>query len=64
MASVDNPYLIRLLGMCMSENVSLITQFMPLGSLLDYVRDNTDTIGSRHMLTWCTQIAKVRLFLF
>ncbi|XP_077974656.1 epidermal growth factor receptor-like isoform X3 [Styela clava] len=58
MASVNSPYLIRLLGMCLTEQVALITQLMPLGSLLEYVRDNKDNIGSRHMLTWCTQIAK------
>lgn len=62
MASVDNPYLVRLLGICMTEQVSLITQLMPLGSLLEYVRDNTDSIGSRRMLVWCTQIAKVNIF--
>ena len=61
MASVDCPYLVRLLGILMTSNVSLITQLMPLGSLLEYVRDvkNHEKIHSRQMLTWFVQIAKV-----
>ena len=61
MASVDCNYLVRLLGIRMTENVSLITQLMPLGSLLEYVRDvkNHENISSRQMLTWFVQIAKV-----
>jgi len=61
MASVDCIYLVRLLGICMTEHVSLITQLMPLGSLLEYVRDPSqhNSIHSGQVLTWCTQIAKV-----
>lgn len=62
MASVDSPYLVRLLGICMTEQVSLITQLMPLGSLLEYVKYNKDDIGSKDMLSWCCQIAKVCKF--
>jgi len=60
MASVDCTYLTRLLGICMRDNVSLITQLMPLGSLLEYIRDGSykTNIHSRQMLTWCLQIAK------
>ncbi len=63
MASVDCVYLTRLLGICLRDQVSLITQLMPLGSLLEYIRDPNykSTIRSRQMLTWCLQIAKVRL---
>uniref|UniRef100_H2ZG39 Serine-threonine/tyrosine-protein kinase catalytic domain-containing protein n=1 Tax=Ciona savignyi TaxID=51511 RepID=H2ZG39_CIOSA len=52
MASVECLYLVRLLGVCMAEHVSLITQLMPLGSLLEYVRnpENRDSIRSRQML--------------
>ncbi|XP_076823568.1 epidermal growth factor receptor-like isoform X3 [Clavelina lepadiformis] len=60
MASVDCIYLVRLLGVSMTNQVSLITQLMPLGSLLEYVRGakNTDSIRCRQMLTWFVQIAK------
>ncbi|KAG8442790.1 hypothetical protein GDO86_011560, partial [Hymenochirus boettgeri] len=58
MASVENPYVCRLLGICLTSTVQLITQLMPFGCLLDYVRENKDNIGSRHLLNWCVQIAK------
>ena len=64
MASVENPYCIRILAFCMTAQMMLITQLMPLGCLLDYVRRNKDNIGSKVLLNWCTQIAKVNCFLF
>jgi L1 cell adhesion molecule len=58
MASVEHPNLLKLLGVCMTSKMMLITQLMPLGCLLDYVRKNKDKIGSKPLLNWCTQIAK------
>lgn len=59
MASVDNPHVCRLLGICLTSTVQLITQLMPFGCLLDYVREHRDNIGSQYLLNWCVQIAKV-----
>lgn len=61
MASVEHPHVCRLLGICLTSTVQLITQLMPYGCLLDYIRENKDNIGSQHLLNWCVQIAKVRL---
>lgn len=58
MASVDNPHVCRLLGICLTSTVQLITQLMPYGCLLDYVREHKDNIGSQYLLNWCVQIAK------
>ncbi|XP_048416453.2 receptor tyrosine-protein kinase erbB-2 isoform X2 [Stegostoma tigrinum] len=58
MAGVSSPYVCRLLGICLTSTVQLVTQLMPFGSLLDYVRENKDRIGSQHLLNWCVQIAK------
>ncbi|CAM9827411.1 unnamed protein product [Rangifer tarandus platyrhynchus] len=58
MASVDNPHVCRLLGICLTSTVQLITQLMPFGCLLDYVREHKDNIGSQCLLNWCVQIAK------
>ncbi|XP_019063146.1 epidermal growth factor receptor isoform X2 [Fukomys damarensis] len=58
MASVDNPHVCRLLGICLTSTVQLVTQLMPFGCLLDYVREHKDNIGSQHLLNWCVQIAK------
>ncbi|XP_016988122.2 epidermal growth factor receptor isoform X1 [Drosophila rhopaloa] len=58
MASVEHVNLLKLLAVCMSSQMMLITQLMPLGCLLDYVRTNRDKIGTKAFLNWSTQIAK------
>ena len=59
MASVDHPCCLRILAVCMTAQMMLITQLLPLGCLLDYVRKNRSNIGSKVLLNWSTQIAKV-----
>ncbi|KAL1517887.1 hypothetical protein ABEB36_001592 [Hypothenemus hampei] len=63
MASVDHPNLLKLLGVCMTSQLMLITQLMPLGCLLEFVRKNRDKIDSKRMLNWCTQIARGMAYL-
>lgn len=58
MASVEHPNLLKLLAVCMTNQMMLITQLMPLGCLLDYVRNYKDKIGSKALLNWSTQIAR------
>ncbi|KAI1292179.1 Epidermal growth factor receptor [Halotydeus destructor] len=63
MASVDHPNLLKLLAVCMTSQLMLVTQLMPLGCLLDYVRNNHDKIGSKPLLNWCTQISRGMAYL-
>ncbi|XP_067003526.1 epidermal growth factor receptor isoform X2 [Anabrus simplex] len=63
MASVEHPNLLQLLAVCMASQMMLVTQLMPLGCLLDYVRNNRDRIGSKPLLNWCTQIARGMAYL-
>ncbi|GAB1603004.1 epidermal growth factor receptor-like isoform X1 [Argonauta hians] len=58
MCSVDQQCCIRILAVCMTAQMMLITPLMPLGCLLDYIRKNKKAIGSKVLLNWCTQIAK------
>ncbi|XP_063244948.1 epidermal growth factor receptor isoform X2 [Bacillus rossius redtenbacheri] len=58
MATVEHPNLLRLLAVCMTSQMMLVTQLMPLGCLLDYVRSNRDKVGSKPLLNWCAQIAR------
>lgn len=58
MATVEHPHVCRLLGICLTSTVQLVTQLMPYGCLLDYVKENKDNIGSQYLLNWCVQIAK------
>ncbi|CAG9864668.1 unnamed protein product [Phyllotreta striolata] len=63
MATVDHPNLLRLLGVCMTSQMMLVTQLMYLGCLLDFVRTNRDRIGSKALLNWSTQIARGMAYL-
>ncbi|RMC18336.1 hypothetical protein DUI87_04222 [Hirundo rustica rustica] len=63
MASMDHPHLVRLLGVCLSPTIQLVTQLMPHGCLLDYVHEHKDNIGSQLLLNWCVQIAKLKLLM-
>uniref|UniRef100_A0A3B3I0D5 Receptor protein-tyrosine kinase n=1 Tax=Oryzias latipes TaxID=8090 RepID=A0A3B3I0D5_ORYLA len=63
MASVEHPHLVRLLGVCLSPTIQLVTQLMPHGCLLDYVHEHKDNIGSQLLLNWCVQIAKGMMYL-
>lgn len=58
MASVEHPHLLKLLAVCLTSQLMLVTQLMPLGCLRDYVHNNKDKVGSKALLNWCTQIAK------
>ncbi|KAG7524444.1 melanoma receptor tyrosine-protein kinase-like [Solea senegalensis] len=58
MASVDHPHVCRLLGICLTSSVQLVTQLMPYGCLLDYVRYHREQVGAQWLLNWCVQIAK------
>ena len=59
MATIQNPFCVRLLAVCMTSRLMLITELMPLGCLLNYIRVHKYNISSKNLLTWCTQIAKV-----
>ncbi|XP_015264180.1 PREDICTED: receptor tyrosine-protein kinase erbB-3 [Gekko japonicus] len=61
--SLDHAYIIRLLGICPGTQLQLVTQLLPLGSLLEYIRKNKDAIGPQLMLNWCVQIAKGMYYL-
>ncbi|TTN33611.1 Receptor tyrosine-protein kinase erbB-4 [Bagarius yarrelli] len=63
MSSMDHPHVVRLLGVCMSPSIQLVTQLMPYGCLLDYVTEQKDNIGSQLLLNWCVQIAKGMMYL-
>ncbi|XP_016315010.1 receptor tyrosine-protein kinase erbB-4-like, partial [Sinocyclocheilus anshuiensis] len=63
MASVEHPHLVRLLGVCLSPTIQLVTQLMPHGCLLDYVHEHQENIGSQLLLNWCVQIAKGMMYL-
>ncbi|XP_018416287.1 PREDICTED: receptor tyrosine-protein kinase erbB-3 [Nanorana parkeri] len=65
MGSLDHPCIVRLLGICPGTQLQLVTQLLPMGSLLQYIRQNKNTgaIGPQMLLNWCVQIAKGMYYL-
>lgn len=58
--SLDHAHIVRLLGLCPGSSLQLVTQYLPLGSLLDHVRQHRASLGPQLLLNWGVQIAKVR----
>ncbi|TRZ07672.1 hypothetical protein HGM15179_019435, partial [Zosterops borbonicus] len=61
--SLEHSYIVRLLGICPGPQLQLVTQLLPLGSLLEYVRKNRGAIGPQLLLNWCVQVAKGMYYL-
>ncbi|XP_027559333.1 receptor tyrosine-protein kinase erbB-3 [Neopelma chrysocephalum] len=61
--SLDHSYIVRLLGICPGPQLQLVTQLLPLGSVLEYVRKNRDSISPQLLLNWCVQVAKGMYYL-
>uniref|UniRef100_A0A8C3NJT8 Receptor protein-tyrosine kinase n=1 Tax=Geospiza parvula TaxID=87175 RepID=A0A8C3NJT8_GEOPR len=62
-SGLDHSYIVRLLGICPGPQLQLVTQLLPLGSLLDYVRKNRGAISPQLLLNWCVQVAKGMYYL-
>ncbi|XP_078390692.1 receptor tyrosine-protein kinase erbB-4-like isoform X1 [Cetorhinus maximus] len=56
--SLEHHHVLRLLGICPGAPLQVVTQLLPLGSLLEYLHKNKDNIRSQLLLNWCVQIAK------
>lgn len=61
--SLDHAHIVRLLGLCPGSSLQLVTQYLPLGSLLDHVRQHRGTLGPQLLLNWGVQIAKGMYYL-
>jgi epidermal growth factor receptor len=59
MASVVHPCCVRLRAVCMTAQTMLISELMPLGCLLDFVRKYENRLTSAILINWSKQIAQV-----
>ena len=59
MASMDHPHVVPLLGLSMGKKMMLVSQFVPLGSLLGFLRKHKEKLNAKAMLTFSRQIAEV-----
>ncbi|KAF6025341.1 ERBB2 [Bugula neritina] len=58
MASVEHPCCIKIVAVCMTAQMMLITPLMPEGCLLSYVKAHAGQLGSKIIMNWCAQISK------
>uniref|UniRef100_A0A8C2HV39 Receptor protein-tyrosine kinase n=1 Tax=Cyprinus carpio TaxID=7962 RepID=A0A8C2HV39_CYPCA len=63
MGSLDHPYIVRHLGICLGTSLQLVTQLSPHGSLLQHLRQHKDSLDPQRLLNWCVQIAKGMYYL-
>uniref|UniRef100_A0AC11CUD8 Erb-b2 receptor tyrosine kinase 3 n=1 Tax=Ovis aries TaxID=9940 RepID=A0AC11CUD8_SHEEP len=61
--SLDHAHIVRLLGLSPGSSLQLVTQYLPLGSLLDHVRQHRGALGPQLLLNWGVQIAKGMYYL-
>ena len=61
MATMDHDNVVRLYCVCMGEQLMLVSQFVPLGSLLSFLKKYKDSLNAHTILSFSVQIAKVRV---
>ncbi len=59
MGSMDHDNVVRLYCVCMSKQLMLVSQYVPLGALLDYLKRHKDHLSSSGILQFASQIALV-----
>ena len=59
MASMDHDNVVRLYAISMGTKMMLISQFVPLGALISYLKKYKEVLNASNMLHFCVQIASV-----
>lgn len=59
MACMRHEHLLRLVGVCLSDGMQIVTPMRPLGSLKNYLKKYRQKLGARDLLLYCYQIASV-----
>uniref|UniRef100_A0A9J2P8P6 receptor protein-tyrosine kinase n=1 Tax=Ascaris lumbricoides TaxID=6252 RepID=A0A9J2P8P6_ASCLU len=64
MASMRHEHLLRLVGVCLSDGIQLVTPLRPLGNLRDFLIKHRQKLGARDLLLYCYQIASAMEYLY
>jgi len=59
MARMDHPNVVRLYALSMGQNMMLISQFVPHGALISFLKKYKDSLNAKTMLQFSYQIASV-----
>uniref|UniRef100_A0A2C9JF25 Tyrosine-protein kinase n=1 Tax=Biomphalaria glabrata TaxID=6526 RepID=A0A2C9JF25_BIOGL len=64
MQSLKNDYIVQLLGVCQGPPLMLVEEFVPMGSMLDYLEDHPEKVRVKQELyLWAAQIAQGMMYL-
>lgn len=58
MIKLDNPYIVRLIGITKGPPVALVQELCPLGSLANYLTNHASEIEIKDINLWASQIAQ------
>lgn len=57
MIKLDNPYIVKLIGITKGPPIGLVQELLLLGSLSNYLMEHTDEIDNKDIDKWASQIA-------
>ncbi|KAG5666051.1 Tyrosine-protein kinase Lyn, partial [Polypedilum vanderplanki] len=60
MIKLDNPYVVKLIGICKGPPIGIVQELCSFGSLADYLVENKDDIDNKLIDLWASQIAQAR----
>jgi tyrosine-protein kinase len=58
MIKLDNPYVVKLIGITKGPPIGIVQELCSLGSLADYLMENKDAIDNKSIDLWASQIAQ------
>jgi tyrosine-protein kinase len=58
MIKLDNPYIVKLIGITKGPPVALVQELCPLGSLSSYLTNHASEIENKDIILWASQIAQ------
>ncbi|EFO21962.2 TK/EGFR protein kinase [Loa loa] len=64
MACMRHEHLLRLVGVCLSDGMQIVTPMRPLGSLKNYLKKHRQKLSARDLLLYCYQIASAMEYLY
>lgn len=63
LGNLNHPHLLRVVAICMSSNVNMMTQLMPIGDMLHFLRKHTTNPKQNTIIRWSAQIAMAMEYL-
>lgn len=62
LASFGHPQVVTLFGVCTTSNLTLISEFVPLGPLASFLRNHRKVLFGQDLLSFSKQVAEVSVY--